>query len=350
MRPLFVAAGVAMAFALTARGQVESPVPLVEGLAVTTAIAGKAGDYESSKRLSGREGDAWQVDYGAAVPDGNGARRVSTLRLQHEHDLRTARIYRNHFEDGTDEDYPGTTALGVSSAVLEELRAQGRARFTLVGEREWLGSALPGLGRSRNVSFSGELRKREAGSLDVIVNGKPRSLPVLLAAGRFSATDGSTIDADLALLDDPRNPLALRWRIGDAQLRVVRIDWPQPKAALAQELKTRHRVVLPGLHFDFAAATLRAESSAALPQILAALRGVDGAIQLEGHTDAIGAADRNQRLSEARAASVRAALLKLDPSLAARLRSSGFGATRPLGDNATLEGRALNRRVELVLP
>jgi OOP family OmpA-OmpF porin len=72
-------------------------------------------------------------------------------------------------------------------------------------------------------------------------------------------------------------------------------------------------------------------------------------LRLEGHTDNIGVATANQALSQARAQAVRTALVKLDATLATRLAAQGFGASRPIADNKAMEGRAQNRRVELVL-
>lgn len=71
-------------------------------------------------------------------------------------------------------------------------------------------------------------------------------------------------------------------------------------------------------------------------------------LSVEGHTDSTGGAELNQRLSGERAASVRAALLAhgVAPS---RVTATGFGATRPVADNATANGRAANRRVEIVV-
>lgn len=73
----------------------------------------------------------------------------------------------------------------------------------------------------------------------------------------------------------------------------------------------------------------------------------DGAILVVGHTDASGPADFNQQLSERRARSVGKVLAEagIDPK---SLYFQGVGAARPLADNATSEGRAQNRRVELV--
>lgn len=71
-------------------------------------------------------------------------------------------------------------------------------------------------------------------------------------------------------------------------------------------------------------------------------------VRIEGHTDDRGADDANQRLSERRAQSVADALIALgaDPG---RLQVVGLGENAPIADNATPEGRARNRRVEVVL-
>jgi outer membrane protein OmpA-like peptidoglycan-associated protein len=69
-------------------------------------------------------------------------------------------------------------------------------------------------------------------------------------------------------------------------------------------------------------------------------------IQLEGHTDNVGTAADNQKLSENRAKAV-VAYLTGKGVAPARLMAKGFGATRPVADNKTEEGRAQNRRTEL---
>jgi outer membrane protein OmpA-like peptidoglycan-associated protein len=69
-------------------------------------------------------------------------------------------------------------------------------------------------------------------------------------------------------------------------------------------------------------------------------------IQVEGHTDAIGKAADNEKLSQNRAKSV-VNYLTAQGIAAGRLTAKGFGATKPIGDNATDEGRAQNRRTEV---
>ncbi len=90
---------------------------------------------------------------------------------------------------------------------------------------------------------------------------------------------------------------------------------------------------------------------ASQPQIgeVAALLKQDSSLRLgvNGHTDDSGSADHNRTLSSARAKSVVAALVAAGIA-SARLEAKGFGADRPVADNATEAGKARNRRVELV--
>ncbi len=351
---------------LSAQVGAQSPaVPLVPGLTVTTAVAEPGGDYESRKRLQAREGNGWRLSYSASVPAAAGKpESISSERILHDDDLISARTYRNYFESDVEEDYPGTTALGASSAVLEALQTTGTSRFALVGEEAFLKRAFskfPGSGNSplalasaltasAGISFKGELKRQSIGNMNVLINDQIQALPVLVASGRFTAKNGRSIDAELSFFNDTANPIALQWRIGDTGLRVVRIDYPTPVNQLAQTLREEKRVALPGLYFDFGSATLRPESAAALPAILQAVRAAPKGLMLEGHTDSIGDATVNQALSLARAQAVWLALRALDPALAAKPEILGFGATRPRASNATLEGRAQNRRVELAIP
>ena len=74
----------------------------------------------------------------------------------------------------------------------------------------------------------------------------------------------------------------------------------------------------------------------------------EAGVIVEGHTDDVGDEQRNQRLSEARAESVRGALIAHGAS-SARVTARGYGESRPVADNATADGRARNRRAEVVI-
>ena len=102
--------------------------------------------------------------------------------------------------------------------------------------------------------------------------------------------------------------------------------------------------------FDFNKSTLKPESDAVLRQV-GALMKQDTALKLEiqGHTDNVGSDAYNQPLSEARAHSV-VTWLTQGGVAPARLTARGYGKTRPIATNATDEGRAQNRRVEIANP
>ena len=114
-------------------------------------------------------------------------------------------------------------------------------------------------------------------------------------------------------------------------------------------LRSGCRVELPGIYFAFNSAVLDPASDrtiAALAEILG--KYADWIATIEGHTDSIGTSAANQTLSEQRAAAVRERLVgthKVDPG---RLSSVGYGSGKPRESNETIEGRAPNRRVELV--
>ncbi len=102
------------------------------------------------------------------------------------------------------------------------------------------------------------------------------------------------------------------------------------------------------IHFDTGKAVIRPESQQIIDQIVTLLKGNPKLhISVEGHTDNVGTAESNQKLSEARAAAVVEAILKQGIPTGS-LSSVGFGQTRPVANNQTEEGRAKNRRVELV--
>lgn len=69
-------------------------------------------------------------------------------------------------------------------------------------------------------------------------------------------------------------------------------------------------------------------------------------LSVQGHTDSTGSSEYNQNLSEQRALSVKNYLVN-SQILAARISTQGYGESRPIADNSTANGRALNRRVEI---
>lgn len=118
-------------------------------------------------------------------------------------------------------------------------------------------------------------------------------------------------------------------------------------AAMKQAIDKDGRVALH-INFDTDKATLRPDAQPVIAEIGKLLDDDAGLkLSIEGHTDNTGTPAHNQELSTARARSVLGALvgLGIDP---ARLSSKGFGQDKPVADNGNEDGRAQNRRVELV--
>jgi outer membrane protein OmpA-like peptidoglycan-associated protein len=120
-------------------------------------------------------------------------------------------------------------------------------------------------------------------------------------------------------------------------------------AAMAEDISTTGHVALYGIHFDTNSADIKPESEPTLQEIAKLLRN-DAALKLYvvGHTDSVGGYEYNIGLSQRRADSVTKALAARHGIAAARLKGAGVGLLAPVAPNDTEEGRAKNRRVELV--
>ncbi len=120
-------------------------------------------------------------------------------------------------------------------------------------------------------------------------------------------------------------------------------------SAMAKAIEATGHVALYGIHFDTNKAELKPESDGALQEIAKLLKQ-DANLKLlvVGHTDNVGGFDANVTLSERRAAAVFQALISKHGVAPARLRAVGVGMAAPVAPNESDDGRARNRRVELV--
>ncbi len=108
-------------------------------------------------------------------------------------------------------------------------------------------------------------------------------------------------------------------------------------------------VSLEGTYYDFNKATLRPQAIPKLDHAAQVMRDNPGIrVNIEGHTDSVGSDAYNQGLSERRTKSVVDYLVGKGID-AGRLIATGYGESRPVATNDTAEGRAQNRRVELVV-
>jgi outer membrane protein OmpA-like peptidoglycan-associated protein len=118
---------------------------------------------------------------------------------------------------------------------------------------------------------------------------------------------------------------------------------PPPPAPAAKK-----KIVLRGVNFDFDKATLQPQGKPILDEAARILKENPSInVQVQGYTDGIGSVEYNLKLSDRRAATVKNYLVSQGVS-ASRLTTKGFGKSNPVATNDTADGRAQNRRVELV--
>jgi outer membrane protein OmpA-like peptidoglycan-associated protein len=181
-------------------------------------------------------------------------------------------------------------------------------------------------------------------------------MPVVRASGTLRGKAmGKPVETRVtaAIVDDSRFPLVLDYALPDVgtagfSVRYGRVSFPTD-GQLEHQLATDQRIDVYGIYFDINSDRLRSESDATLREIADALRrNPTWRITIDGHTDAIGSAQANMDLSQRRAESVRTALVDRYGIPAGGLSTRGYGATVPKDTNATPEGRARNRRVELI--
>ncbi|MCD4735724.1 MAG: OmpA family protein [Bacteroidales bacterium] len=118
------------------------------------------------------------------------------------------------------------------------------------------------------------------------------------------------------------------------------------KDIMLKKVAVGTKIVLNNIFFDFDKATLRTESAAELDRLYSLLEDVPTLkIEISGHTDNVGSASYNQKLSQERADAVVNYLFKKGIE-GSRLTSMGYGFTRPVASNDTEDGRQQNRRTE----
>jgi len=170
--------------------------------------------------------------------------------------------------------------------------------------------------------------------------------------------DGATVDIALYVTEyedgyTPRVEVEQGQVI--VQLDVVESGTLQDKmvtvsaADIEKGLAAQGHIAIYGIYFDTAKTDLKPESKPSLDQVAEFLKDDPTMkIHVVGHTDNVGGMDSNMALSQARATAVVAALVKQYGVPASRLNAAGVGPLAPVAPNTTDEGRAKNRRVELI--
>jgi outer membrane protein OmpA-like peptidoglycan-associated protein len=338
-------------------------VPLVLGMTLIAAASERQGDYESALTIDSIDADGtMHLTASDDLPDPAGGKPKphSFTRTVLRNDLQEGRTYKYLFSDGQDE-FPGSTAFGTSRVVIDDLRTRGKTLIALDGQPGGLAGMLTGVlslisGADTKSAAQGYLTA--SGVLEVaepkpvpypmIVNDTLVSLAAWHLKGSFLQND-IRVAVEWYILDDPENALTLRFAFGKDKLDILRITYPVKDAGkiLEHALADSRRAVVYGIYFDFNSDVIKPQSEPVLLAIVEVMkRDPDWVLSIEGHTDNIGGDVKNQELSARRAAAVKVALVERGV-LASHLNTAGYGASAPKETNATLAGRARNRRVEL---
>jgi OOP family OmpA-OmpF porin len=119
--------------------------------------------------------------------------------------------------------------------------------------------------------------------------------------------------------------------------------------SFSNDLKDSGHTAIYGIYFDTGQSEIKPESKTAFDEIAKLLNGNPGLrVNIVGHTDNVGERDYNMKLSQARADSVAKELISKYGIDSSRLAAYGVGPLAPVASNKTEEGKAKNRRVELV--
>jgi len=279
--------------------------------------------------------------------------------------MRDARTYREVWTTADPEVIAGATSMAVSSAVLNELATKGVTKMTIIpntgtgksghmlDQMAAISKAVFSDSTSTGNPYTGTLRRVEPGAVPfaVLINGQPSTVSAIHARGKVVA-ESDSMDIELFILDDPALPIVLEsGAVGGEGGRVIKITYPDSTllTKLEQQLASGKPAELYDIYFDYNEATITPQSDVTLHELGDIMRRhPDWKLDIVGHTDSVGGSGAgNTALSAKRATAVRDALTNRFSVGAARLTTHGAGGGQPIATNATLDGRAKNRRVEI---
>ncbi len=372
----------------------QSKIPLRESLRLVNAGSDELrGDYESIFKVDKVTDKTVHIQASQQFPPGQGierllnngttnnkTRKIECGRTEFMADIANSAEFDAYFcREGRNEQHPGTTAMEFSRKTFSDLKATGKSDFTF--HEDPLKAMLKSF---KNVMTSDSQQSSEAATQDlmkkmmsfapagvveppkmdtpplkgslhinstadlafpVMINDQPAQLPVMDVAITAGDAEGHAY-----VLDNPEYPLVLATAssMSSGREQVIKIYWDVPKQ-LEQELEKNGRAQIYDLYFDFNSDVLRPESGKVLDEIAEVMHAhPDWKLRVEGYTDNIGGNASNLDLSKRRAHSVVSALAVRYLIPEKRFTSNGFGSSSPVDTNATPEGRARNRRVELV--
>ncbi|MBS0241680.1 MAG: OmpA family protein [Proteobacteria bacterium] len=303
---------------------------------IATAFSNTFGpDAESELTFTAVTADTISISYSSG-------RGLKVARDQKLSDVRSSSTYVLGYSAKLPQVIPGTTTLGISGATLDELRSKGRASLSIMYDEK--GSKLDGEAVIAENSVT----------MQVLVENEQTPTKAIRVKGTFGSPPRQAT-ADFYILDNRNNPMVLQswmqfsWEERPRQERVTRVTaGASMQTSMQQSLATLRRYDMYGILFETGSASLRPETKSLIVDIAATLKNNPSwRLLINGHTDSIGGESYNMKLSSERAAAVKNELVAGGIAVD-RLQSQGLGEAKPVADNGTLEGRARNRRVELV--
>lgn len=139
------------------------------------------------------------------------------------------------------------------------------------------------------------------------------------------------------------------YRLNIVEKEVMKQEITADAAAMGNDINASGHVPVYGIYFDTGKSLIKPESETAIAEIAKLLKDNDALeIYVVGHTDNAGSFDANMKLSKDRAEAVAKVLTANHGIAAARLKSYGVASLAPVASNDTEDGKAKNRRVELV--
>ena len=351
------------AMLLPAAVPAQTRIPLCPGLTYVGSVSEPKGDYEPIVKVDAVTPRAVELTYSAQLQTSSGILNNNTKRTVLLEDLANATLEAPWFSPTMARTIPGATAMGPSRAVLRALKAGDTVKLGVLTRNS---TSLP-VRRDVHPNAYEEVAiyplhrvEPHPVGIPVTVNGEKVTLPAIHAAGTYFDEH-----AEFFLLDDEDNPMSLGSRTTSiaggppSGSRAVKITFRCSASSarlpvtaadrLERSLRETGRAEVYDIYFDFNSDRIREQSDSTLRDIATVLkRHPEWKLAIEGHTDSIASDRFNLELSERRAAAVKTALTgtyAIDPG---RLSTAGYGESRPIDRNDTAEGRARNRRVELV--
>ncbi len=327
-------------------------IPLKPGLTLVeiwTAVAKNAHDIELLDTVNAIDDNTVTIGAASTETEQEEYSQKKATRVLCIADLLGGRQYETAWGGDSQtlvsvpETISGTTMFSMSQAVFQDMKAGRPTELEYFEARQTLLSVSQyGIFDDLKV----RLTRVEPNDVpySIIVNGERMELPSLHVKGVVG-------DKEIAanVLDDPANPITLNFvnPALKAYITYVKINFPGGMK-IESDLGQGRCAAVYGIYFGFDSAGLRPESDPALEEIAEALgHNLAWKVKIEGHTDNIGGDAYNMTLSTRRAEAVKQAVVTRYGISSTRLSSEGFGASKPKAPNDTVEGRALNRRVEL---